>query len=432
MIFEVISTTIMGGIAVYAKLQQNGGVNDSAKIQKIFTAAGLNVKDGKDTYTAQLVKKVNYDWGIEYRYRLPLGKSFEDYAAKKSALENGLKNKRTKIDFKGAIERFKQRDIKGAINTLGTKKKLDTGEIEMFYDGLLKIRVYNDKMPEKIEFDYGLTDGMSFPVGQCRTKNEILIHDFNLSPHISIGGATRYGKSNLLNMIICNLSYNEPEHVHFYLVDLKGGVEFGGYENMKQVKTVALEPEETLNALKNAAAAMAEMRERVKSLGKRKIQETNIRDRHFIIIDEMGELNPNEAVTKEEKALKQECQTYISKIARLGGAFGFHLVMATQYPTGDVIPRQAKQNSDTKISFRVATEIASRVVLDSPGAEQLPQIKGRAIVQSADKRQTAQTFFISNSKINDVIDKNYVQKEKPMLVPEEKEEILFEIEEPEV
>lgn len=82
MIFEVISTTIMGGIAVYAKLQQNGGVNDSAKIQKIFTAAGLNVKDGKDTYTAQLVKKVNYDWGIEYRYRLPLGKSFEDYAAK--------------------------------------------------------------------------------------------------------------------------------------------------------------------------------------------------------------------------------------------------------------------------------------------------------------------------------------------------------------
>ena len=89
-----------------------------------------------------------------------------------------------------------------------------------------------------------------------------------------------------------------------------------------------------------------------------------IKDRYFIIVDEVGELNPAEAVTKEEKLLKQQCQTIMSKIARIGAGLGFRQILATQYPTGDVIPRQCKQNSDAKLSFRVQSAIASRVVLD--------------------------------------------------------------------
>lgn len=85
----------------------------------------------------------------------------------------------------------------------------------------------------------------------------------------------------------------------------------------------------------------------------------------------------------------------MSQIARLGAGVGFYQILATQYPTGDVIPRQCKQNSDGKLCFRVQSGTASRVVLDSDGAESLPKIKGRAIYQTADKRTIVQTPLIT-------------------------------------
>jgi len=82
MIFEVVTTTIFGAISLKAYRSKSGVGNDSKKISKIFALSGLNVKDGNQTLTAQQFKKRNYDWGVEYRYRIPLGRSFEDYVAK--------------------------------------------------------------------------------------------------------------------------------------------------------------------------------------------------------------------------------------------------------------------------------------------------------------------------------------------------------------
>lgn len=90
---------------------------------------------------------------------------------------------------------------------------------------------------------------------------------------------------------------------------------------------------------------MWDMQIKLMKMRRKKVQDANITQRHFVIIDEVGELNPQEAVTKEERQLKEQCQTYMSQIARLGAGLGFRRVLATQYPTGDVIPRQCKQNS---------------------------------------------------------------------------------------
>jgi DNA segregation ATPase FtsK/SpoIIIE, S-DNA-T family len=68
-----------------------------------------------------------------------------------------------------------------------------------------------------------------------------------------------------------------------------------------------------------------------------------------------------------------------------------------------VIPRQCKQNSDAKLCFRVQSGTASRVVLDSDGAENLPEIKGRAIYQMADKRIVIQTPLITPEIIQETI-----------------------------
>lgn len=414
MFFEILSSAVFGSIAIVAQLKKSGATNDSDKLNKIFSLTGLNVKDKEKTYTAQLLKKKNHDWGTEYCYRIPLGRSFEDYQAKFNHFQDGLNNRKTSFNF--TLADLKALDFKGnliqQIRDLLTKKKAYKKEIELSYDGLLKVKVYNTPMPTMINYtditlSYG---GWKVPVGQIREGNTLILHDFEKVPHMVVGGATRYGKSNFLNMLIITLLILQPENVLFTLIDLKGGVEFYDYRNVKQVVNYAEEPEEAEEALAAVVKEMKEKQQDFKQHGFKNVQEAKDPIRHFIIIDEVGELNPGEAVTKEERALKERCQTYMSQIARLGAGLGYRQILATQYPTGDVIPRQCKQNSDAKLCFRVQNGTASRVVLDETGAELLPEIKGRAIYQTADKRQIVQTPMIETKTINQAVKPHIIIK----------------------
>jgi DNA segregation ATPase FtsK/SpoIIIE, S-DNA-T family len=401
MIFETVSTVLFGGMALKAYLNKSGGTNDSDKINKIFTLSGLNVKDGKNTFTAQLVKKNVKPWGMEYKYRIPLGRSFKDYEAKQEALHDGLNNKRQKIALKDLRELQLSRNIIQDIKELSQNKLSQSKEIELSYDGLLVVRVYNEPLPKRVEFE--VSENWKVFMGVTRNNNKAITLDFEEIPHLAFGGATRYGKSNFLNCIITALIQQQPDNVRFHLVDLKGGVELCDYENIKQTHSIAYEPEEALETLKQAYELMRETQKKLRKLGKKNVQEAGIKERHFVIIDEVGELNPDEAVSKEDKKLKQECQKYMSQIARLGAGLGFRQLLATQYGTGDVIPRQCKQNSDGKVCFRVQSEVASRVVLDQGGAEHLPKIKGRAILQTADERTIVQTPLINSQVIEQAI-----------------------------
>jgi DNA segregation ATPase FtsK/SpoIIIE, S-DNA-T family len=401
MIFEIVTTTIFGGITLKAYLSKKGEGNDSMKINKIFALSGLNVKDGSQTLTAQQLKKKNYYWGTEYRYRIPLGRSFEDYVAKQSVIESGINTRSVKIQFKDLRGLKLDRNIIQNIKGLYTRKLTHRKEIELSYDGVLIIRVYNEPLPEKVEFTAG--KGWKVIFGATRDRNKLIFHDFERIPHICFGGATRYGKSNLINCIINSLLIQQPDNVKFHLVDLKGGVELCDYENIKQTVSIAYEPEEALEVLENAYYLMKQKQEILKKSGKKKVEDAGITERHFVIIDEVGELNPDEAVNKEEKKLKQQCQKYMSQISRLGAGLGFRLILATQYGTGDIIPRQCKQNSDAKLCFRVQSGTASRVVLDSDGAEALPKVKGRAIYQMADERVIVQTPLITPEIIQETI-----------------------------
>jgi S-DNA-T family DNA segregation ATPase FtsK/SpoIIIE len=413
MIFEVLTTSLMGGLALKAHLSKSGAGSDSKKLNKIFALSGLNVKDGNRTLTTEQLKKENYDWGTEYRYRIPLGRSFEDYVAKQKVIEAGVNTKSVKIKMKDLRELKLDRNIISNIKKLYTKKLTDRKEIELSYDGVLKIRVYNEPLPTEVAFQEG--KGWKVVFGATRERNKLIFHDFEKIPHFCLGGATRYGKSNLINCIINQLIRQQPNNVKLHLIDLKGGVELCDYENIKQRVSIAYEPEEALETLANAYKLMREKQEILRKAGKKKVEDAGITERHFIIIDEVGELNPDEAVDKKdvwkdgilihksEKTIKAECQKYMSQIARLGAGLGFRLILATQYPTGDVIPRQCKQNSDAKLCFRVQTGIASRVVLDNEGAETLPDIKGRAIYQTAKERIIIQTPLITPEIIEETI-----------------------------
>jgi len=421
MIFEILSTGLMGGIALKAALNKKGsGINDSGKIQRIFSLSGLNVKDGKQTLTTQLIKRPKkHDWGMEYKYRIPLGRSFEDYQAKLNILEDGLNNRRQRITFKDLRDLKLDRNIISSIKTLSQRKLTQKKELELSFDGIMTLRVYNEPLPKEVPWLAG--EGWSVPLGVTREKNTFKFHDFEKIPHMVLGGATRYGKSNFINSLICSLLTSKPKDVNFFLIDLKGGVELCDYENIEQTVSVAYEPEEALETLERAYNQMRAIQKRLKAMGKKNVQEAGIKARFFIIIDEVGELNPAEAVGKEDRALKEKCQTYMSQIARLGAGLGFRQILATQYPTGDVIPRQCKQNSDVKICFRVQSSTASRVVLDEAGAESLPQVKGRAIVQTADQKEILQTPLINSGDIEQATEK-YILPEELLTIEEAESE----------
>lgn len=410
MIFEVLTTTIMGGIALKAFVKRNGlATNDSGKIQRIISLSGLNIKDGKDTLSTQLIRKKQYGWGWEYAYRIPLGRSFDDYLAKQNVLEDGLNNRRQRITVADLKALPLDGNIIAEIKTLWGRKLMEHKEIEISFDGLLKIRVYNDPLPSLVPFVQG--DKWRVPVGMTRDKNTFKYHDFEKIPHMVIGGATRYGKSNFINAMLTSLIRSNPDHVKLFLVDLKGGVELCDYENVKQTVSIAYEPEEALATMQLAYDHMRSVQSRLRMLGKKNVQEASIKERCFIVIDEVGELNPSEAIGKADKALKSECQTLMSQIARLGAGLGFRQILASQYTTGDVIPRQCKQNSDAKLCFRVQSGVASRVILDEGGAELLPEIVGRAIYQTASKREILQTPLISSELIRETITPHYEKKE---------------------
>ena len=270
-------------------------------------------------------------------------------------------------------------------------------------------------LPCKIDLEVKPRNDWQVHIGVNEQREQILL-DFAKTPHVSLGGGTRYGKSNLLNSMIVSLLTSKPRDVKFTLIDLKGGIELGGYETVKQVTGVAYEPAEALQMLSRVYDLMKDTQAELRRSKRRKVTDK----KHFVIIDEVGELNPAEAIDKEEKQLKVACQRYMSQIARLGAGLGFHLVLATQYPTGDVLPRQCKQNSDAVISFRVRSAVASKVILDQQGAETLPDIKGRAIFIQGTNTHVVQTYRIKEQQIRHAIKNNKRKVPRHVHLPEVK------------
>lgn len=114
--------------------------------------------------------------------------------------------------------------------------------------------MYYKPLPTHIEFFPG--ENWSVPVGMTRDKNTLKFHDFEKVPHLVLGGATRYGKSNFINSIIISLLKSNPENVRFFLINLKGGVELCDYENIKKTVSIAYETEEALETLEMAYQKM--------------------------------------------------------------------------------------------------------------------------------------------------------------------------------
>jgi len=218
------------------------------------------------------------------------------------------------------------------------------------------------------------------------SNGHIVTADLAAMPHLLIAGSTGSGKSVALNTIIVSLLYKStPDQVRFILVDPKR-LELGLYDGIPHLFTpIITEPKLAANALRNATREMERRLKLLATRGVRNIAQYNKlfedqtpglfdqldgvaeADRRplpyiVIIIDELADLMIVDSSNVEES---------ITRLAQMARAVGIHLILATQRPSVDVITGLIKANFPARMSFRVATKIDSRTILDAPGAESL-------------------------------------------------------------
>lgn len=198
---------------------------------------------------------------------------------------------------------------------------------------------------------------------------ENVLVDLIKMPHLLIAGRTGSGKSVCINTLISTIiSRCTPEEVKFIMVDPKM-VELMPYNEIPHLLVpVIIEPKQAAVALKWAVNEMENRYRLLSKAGARNIdiynKIKNVEKLSYIvvIIDELADLMMVAPGSIEES---------IARIAQKARAIGIHLVVATQRPSTDVITGTIKANLPSRISFAVASQIDSRTILDTPGAEKL-------------------------------------------------------------
>jgi S-DNA-T family DNA segregation ATPase FtsK/SpoIIIE len=231
--------------------------------------------------------------------------------------------------------------------------------------------------------------------------------DLAKMPHLLIAGQTGSGKSVCVNSIIaCLLLHTTPDELRLILVDPKR-VELTGYNDVPHLlRPVVVEADKVVSVLKWVVHEMEERYKLFEKLGVRNIdgyaklaeKRPDLQPMHYIvlIVDELADLM---------MLAPDEVERLICRLAQLARATGIHLIIATQRPSVDVITGLIKANFPTRISFAVASQVDSRTILDSVGAEKLLG-KGDMLFlpQEAPKPIRLQGTWVSDEEIEGIVD----------------------------
>ena len=232
--------------------------------------------------------------------------------------------------------------------------------------------------------------------------------DLAKMPHLLIAGATGSGKSVMVNALITSLLCNtNPREVRMILMDLKR-VELAAYSEGEKLPhllvPVVTEPEKAKAALTWAVLEMERRYKKFAAVAARNIRAYNesprVPERRrlpyiVIVIDELADLMMREGKNVEDP---------IVRLAQKARATGIHMVLATQRPSVNVVTGLIKANFPSRIAFAMASQIDSRTILDSPGAEDLIG-RGDMLYQPSDVPRPIrhQGVFVSDREIASVV-----------------------------
>lgn len=277
---------------------------------------------------------------------------------------------------------------------------------------IVRIRdIFNSKEFEESKFQLPLVLGKN-------VMNKVVVFPLEKMPHLLIAGATGAGKSMGLNAMILSMLYrNPPSQLRLLFVDPKR-VELSTYNGIPHLLTPSIvSPEKAMNSLNWCVSEMERRYEVLSKAGSRNISTYNdlvLKQKNNL--DKLGEdedileYMPYIVVVIDELAdlmttHKKEVEGAIVRIAQMARAVGIHLILATQRPSTDVITGLIKANLPSRISFQVASQIDSRTILDSMGAEKLLGM-GDMLFVGGDlaKSQRIQGAFVPEHEVKAVVE----------------------------
>ncbi len=235
----------------------------------------------------------------------------------------------------------------------------------------------------------------------------IQLADIGKMPHVLIAGSTGSGKSVCINTIITSIIYNaKPSEVKFVMVDPKV-VELSVYNGIPHLLIpVVTDPKKAAGAL---AWAVQEMDERYNKFASKGVRDLKGYNKAIEKENEAGKL-PQIVIIIDELAdlmmvAKNDVEDAICRLAQKARAAGMHLVIATQRPSVDVITGLIKANVPSRIAFAVSSQVDSRTILDSVGAEKLLG-KGDMLFfpSGAPKPSRVQGAFVSDEEVEKIVD----------------------------
>lgn len=284
----------------------------------------------------------------------------------------------------------------------------------------------------------GSTNKLLIGLGRDITGQAVLA-ELNKMPHLLVAGATGSGKSVCINGIITSILMRaKPHEVKLMMIDPKM-VELNVYNGVPHLLApVVTEPKKAAQALQKVVSEMERRYELFSHTGTRNIegyndhitrlnQENEAIQPHLpyivVIVDELADLM---------MVASNDVEDAITRLAQMARAAGIHLIIATQRPSVDVITGVIKANIPSRIAFAVSSQIDSRTILDTAGAEKLLG-RGDMLFQpvGANKPIRVQGAFLSDQEVEDVVDFVISQQKaqyQEEMIPDEIPEVTEKVE----
>jgi len=243
---------------------------------------------------------------------------------------------------------------------------------------------------------------LGFTLGRD-VAGEPIFADISKMPHLLIAGATGSGKSVTIHSLLISLLYkNSPASLKLILIDPKR-VELSSYENIPHlIAPVVTEGKKAVAAFRWAIDEMDRRYELLLGAGARDIKGYNGKNTDsplpyiLIVVDELADLMV---------AFGREIEGSIVRLAQMARATGIHLLVSTQRPSVEVITGLIKANITARVALQVASQVDSRTILDSSGAEKLLG-NGDLLFVSAElsKPKRIQAAYVSEDEVHKVTD----------------------------
>lgn len=305
------------------------------------------------------------------------------------------KGSRTSLKYLANGVGVKDFTSKSSQISLALRRKVETIQ-EDIQNGLIEVILNNAELPSVLKFENVksyLKKPYSFIVGQG--ENKLYKQSIRDLPHMLVAGTTSNGKSNFLKNVILGMLHSS-ERIQLRIIDLKRGVEMQKFRGFNNV--VIAKDEREANILLDGL--IKEMELRYKYMSKQGISQIDPAkhnmDVFVLVVDEASVLYDYTGLKGTEKTAIQKARNATDTLTKLARAAGIHVIVATQKVTKETVDSRIQGNMGGWMCFKVATDVASRLVLETGAAAKLPKIAGRGVWKVGNELAEVQSPYVDD------------------------------------